>query len=367
MALDIALAASAREWPDRLHRHLLDHGGGRVVTRVMGPEQATESEFDLLLIDDICSFLTPRLVAMVKQSGSEVIGVFSPADGSDAKRRLLECGISDVIETEAGPREFLEKAHSTLAHRTSTFEPESYPRKTALTLGVTGAPGGVGITEVAVGLSQQISSRVPTALVDADQHWPSVAQRLDLPLHPNLRTALDSVMHGSNELGRSAHDLGELMVVGGIADRGRGAPVSSSHIAMLIGSLSQTRQVVVIDLGPQDRSVPGVYGQLDTTIVVGAADPVGVSRLIRVVGELIDRGGVAEPVLVINKVPKRAFYQSEVRAEISAAYPDFPLVLLPIEDRVAASAWEGIATGRGSFSKGIVRMASLVIKAVDDR
>ena len=367
MVLDIALAASAREWPDRLHRHLLDHGGGRVVTRVMGPEQATESEFDLLLIDDICSFLTPRLVATVKQSGSEVIGVFSPADGSDAKRRLLECGISDVIETEAGPSEFLEKAHSTLAHRTSMFEPEPSTMRTALTLGVTGASAGVGITEVAVNLSRQVSSKVPTALMDADQHWPSVAQRLDLPLHPNLRTALDSVMHGSSGIDKSAHDLGELMVVGGIADRGTGAPVSSSHIAMLIDSLTKTAQVVVLDLGPHDQSIPGIYGQLDTTFVVGAADPVGVSRLIRVVAALTDRSGVNDLVLVVNKVPGRGFYVSEIRAEISAAYPDLPLILLPTEDRVAVSAWEGTATTRGSFAKGLSRMAGLVTKAVDDR
>ena len=62
---DIALAASARDWPDRLHRFLLDHGGGRVVDRIMTPDQATGSSFDVLLIDDVCSFLTPRLVSVL--------------------------------------------------------------------------------------------------------------------------------------------------------------------------------------------------------------------------------------------------------------------------------------------------------------
>ena len=117
MTPDIALAASAREWPDRLHRHLLEHGGGRVVARVMGPEQTVEATFDALLIDDVCSFLTPRLVSVIKKSGAEVVGVFSPTDGSDAKRRLLECGISDVIETDAAPEEYLEKVMAALAHR----------------------------------------------------------------------------------------------------------------------------------------------------------------------------------------------------------------------------------------------------------
>ena len=74
-APDIALAASARNWPDQLHRFVLDHGGGRIVDRVMGPDQAAETPFDILVIDDVCSFLTPRLVDVVKSRGSEVLGV----------------------------------------------------------------------------------------------------------------------------------------------------------------------------------------------------------------------------------------------------------------------------------------------------
>ena len=57
---ELALAASARGWPDQLHRFLLDHGGGRVLARVMGPEQAAHDAYEVLLIDDVCSFLTPR-------------------------------------------------------------------------------------------------------------------------------------------------------------------------------------------------------------------------------------------------------------------------------------------------------------------
>ena len=103
MGPQLALAASARDCPDRLHRFLMDHGGGRVRSRVMGPEQAMADDFDVILIDDICSFLTPRLVVRLRDSGKEVVGVFSPADGPDAKRRLLECGITDVIESDAPP------------------------------------------------------------------------------------------------------------------------------------------------------------------------------------------------------------------------------------------------------------------------
>ena len=190
-APDIALAASAREWPDRLHRHLLDHGGGRVTGRIMGPEQAADAEYDVLLIDDICSFLTPRLVSAVKERGAEVIGVFLPADGSDAKRRLLECGISDVIETQASAEEFVEHARAAIAHRVVVDDEAPAARATPFTIGITGAAGGVGISELAVNLSSLVGDRVAVSLIDADPKFPSLAQRLGAPLHPNIRSVLD--------------------------------------------------------------------------------------------------------------------------------------------------------------------------------
>ena len=94
------------------HRLAVEHG-----FKPMSADQATGQTFDVLLIDDVCSFLTPMLVTILKQSGREVIGVYLPEDGSDAKRRLLECGISDVIESGASGEEFLSKVTATLAHR----------------------------------------------------------------------------------------------------------------------------------------------------------------------------------------------------------------------------------------------------------
>ena len=78
-----------------------------MVGRVMSPDQALESSYHVVLIDDVCSFLTPGLVERVRRTGAETVGVYNPADGPDAKRRLLECGISDVVEDNATPAEFL--------------------------------------------------------------------------------------------------------------------------------------------------------------------------------------------------------------------------------------------------------------------
>ncbi len=366
MAPDIALAASAREWPDRLHRHLLDHGGGRVTTRIMEPDQAIDSPFDVLFIDDICSFLTPRLVGAVKNKGAEVIGVFLPSDGSDAKRRLLECGISDVIETEAIPEEFVDKATAAIAHRVVATERDFRKRSHGLSVGVTGAAQGVGVTELSTSLSALIARNTTVALVDADPLWPSVAQRLDLPLHPNIRTLLDASLHRSGDLGTSTQRAVDVTVVGGVADTAVATPLNGSEFSIVVDSLEQIAEIVIVDLGPLDRAISGVFSRLSTVAVVGSADPVGMTRLMKSAEVLLESVDSQRLVLVVNKAPSRPYYQAEIRAEIAKALPGLPLIVLPFDRRLTQASWEGSIPDRGAFIRAVRGVARVIMGAVDD-
>ena len=359
MTPDIALAASAREWPDRLHRHLLEHGGGRVVARVMGPDQTVEASFDALFIDDVCSFLTPRLVTGVKKSGGEVIGVFAPADGSDAKRRLLECGISDVIEMDAPPDELMEKVVSALAHRVPASV-DAPSASAGWAIGLTGVSDGVGTTEVATTLAAGLVNDLRVALVDGDPTWPSIAQRLDLPLHPNIRTALDMVAHGSGNLESATHVVGGLAVVGGVADQGAASPLSQSEVSMLFDALFDLSEVIVADLGPLQHAVRGAFRGFDTVALIGPGDPIGVARLLRSVEQLVEIVDPDSLVVVANKTPRRRYYESEIRREIQGAYPELPLVVLPFDQRLSASLWAGQVRQSGPFAKAVDRMAALI-------
>jgi MinD-like ATPase involved in chromosome partitioning or flagellar assembly len=360
---DIALAASAREWPDRLHRFLLDHGGGRIVDRVMAHDQALSSSYDVLLIDDICSFLTPRLVALLKQSGVEVVGVYVPEDGPDAKRRLLECGISDVIETEAAPEEFIEKIASTIAHR--VIPDAANPATTSvLSIGVTGASEGVGITETSVALARSLAGSTPTVLVDMDPVWPSVAQRLDLPVHPNIRTALDHALHRVDRLSDAVHVVDELMVVGGRADGGRGPAISRADVMTLVDALAALGDVLVADLGPVPSVEVGVIREFDSIILVGTGDPVGVARMIRTANELLDVGPEQSMLAVINKVPSSGYRQAESMSEVSRALPALPVFTLPFDKRVEEAAWDGLLSRRGSFAKSVRSMSDVVVRSL---
>lgn len=361
MGPQIALAASARDWPDSLHRFLMDHGGGRVRSRVMGPEQAIADDFDVILIDDICSFLTPRLIARLRESGKEVIGVFSPEDGPDAKRRLLECGITDVIESDASPEEFLTLTSATLAHRSQP--PTSDSRSVeACVIGVTGIAGS-GVTEVAIGLARDLAWREPSVLVDLNLDQPAIAQRLDLPLHPNLLTAVDLAHHDQARLGEAVQQKEELNVLVGLPpSRAGSGSLPNRDVLALVQDLSTGPfSSVVADLGSDHLSLPTKV--LDVVIVVGLASPVGLTRLIRLVDSTPppDR---AEVLAVVNRAPGGSRRADEMRVELASALGARPMMMLREDRRVGSASWDGGFVDRGHFEKSISRLGRLIQKTV---
>ena len=66
---ELGIAVSPRDWGERLHRFVADHGGARVRTRVMRPEDVLSEQFDVLVIDDLTSYLTRRLVQQAQADG----------------------------------------------------------------------------------------------------------------------------------------------------------------------------------------------------------------------------------------------------------------------------------------------------------
>ncbi len=357
MTLDpeIALAASARNWPDRFHRFLLDHGGGRVRARVMGAEQALAAEFEVLLIDDVCSFLTPRLVRRIREQGREVIGVFSPGDGPDAKRRLLECGISDVVEEDAEPEEFLRLIAATVAHR---LIHDSYHRvepRSGFRIGVRSAATGSGCTEVALALAGHLAKKGGAVLIDLDQFHPGVAQRIGIPLHPNLRTAVDLAHHDPSRLGEAIHHVEDLEVIGGVAVPALSDPVPASEISGLLEDLTASSPLV-LDLGDS-----AVASQITSrvTLLVAEASPVGITRLIRRVER--EFSAASEDLLVVvNRVPGGGRFADDVRAELAKALPDVPCALLAEDRRVGRAAWNGTLVMGGPFARRVRQIADLI-------
>ncbi|MGF1616993.1 MAG: CpaE family protein [Acidimicrobiia bacterium] len=356
MGPEIGLAASTRDWSDRFHRFLLDHGGGTVRSRIMSPAQAVSSQFDVLFIDDVCSFLNQRLVIDVRASGKSIVGVFDPSDGTDAKRRLLEAGIGDVIESDARPEEFLEIAAVTISHsappRQVTFE----SRGGGFRIGFTGPPGGVGITEIACALALDLSRRHKTALVDANPDWPSIGQRLGLPVYPNLRTGIDFVLHEPDRLEDAAQTVGALAVIPGPANPGA-VTVSAADLVALISGLGRTHSHVVVDLGHVPDPPADVLRCFDAILVVGTADPVGVTRLARTAERVANSlTPDCEMGLVVNRVEKGARERAEVVSVLAGSTPGLPVILIPEDRGIRRAARDGSAVERGRFHRSVRRL-----------
>jgi MinD-like ATPase involved in chromosome partitioning or flagellar assembly len=345
-------------WSVQLHRFLLDHGGATVKTRVMSPDQAASPEFDVLLIDDICSFLTPRLVVDLRRAGKGVIGVFAPDDGPDAKRRLLEVGISDVIESDALPPEFLQQIDSVSFHGEQSNAPHSDSRPRGFCLAVTGPQGGVGITEVAVGIATHLRPN-GVALVDLNQAWPSIDQRLGLPVHPNLRTAMDLVLHEPDRLDQSFHDLAGLHIVTGLVNPDAGT-LSGSDAVTLISELALTHRHVIVDLGPITEGASGLLlERADATLVIGLADPIGVTRLIKAFERVVARGGSQAEVGVVLNRSRSNRQEDEIIAQLGRSLGDVPVFVIPEDSGLAAAVWDGGNLRRGPFARSAQRLASL--------
>lgn len=360
MSLEIGLAASARDWSDRFHRFLLDHGGGTVRIRVMSPAEAVSSPFDVLFIDDVCSFLNQRLVIDVRASGKSIVGVFDSSDGTDAKRRLLEVGIGDVIESDASPEEFLDIAAVTISHsappREVTLEPGGGD---GFRIGLTGAPGGVGVTEVACALALDLSRRHRTALVDAHPAWPSVGQRLALPVHPNLRTAIDLVLHEPQRLEEAAQTVDGLAVIPGPAHPGV-VIFSQADLVALISGLGRAYSHVVVDLGYSPDVPAEVIRCLDAILVVGTGEPVGLTRLARTaerIATAVTRD--CEVGLIVNRVDKGLRQRSEIVSVLAGSTPGVPVVLIPEDRSIRRAVWNGSPVESGPFHRSVRRLGKI--------
>lgn len=359
MSPEIGLAASARDWSDRFHRFLLDHGGGTVRVRVMSPAEAVSSPFDVLFIDDVCSFLNQRLVIDVRASGKSIVGVFDPSDGTDAKRRLLEVGIGDVIESNASPEEFLDIAAVTISHSAPPREVTVEPGAGGYRIGLTGPPGGVGVTEVACALALDLSKRHRTVLVDANPAWPSIGQRLALPVHPNLRTAIDFVLHEPERLEDAAHTIESLAVIPGPANPGV-VTFSQADLVALISGLGQAHSHVVVDVGYSPDVPAEVIRCLNAILVVGTGDPVGLTRLARTAERIATAVTPdCEVGLVVNRVGKGLRQRSEIVSVLAGSIAGVPVVFIPEDRNLRRAVWNGSPVESGPFHRSVRRLGKV--------
>ena len=359
---EIALAASTRQWSDRLHRFILDHGGAKVTDRIMQADQLSNAVFDVLIIDDVSSVLSPGLVDSVRRKGSGVIGVFESVDEPTARRRLAECGISNVMEADADPSLFLAMVGECSSAATRTM-PRATDQKRAPIVGVTGPVAGVGVTEIATGVSWSASREASVVLVDLDPHWPSTAQRLDLAVHPNVRTTIDAILHRPAAVKESLQTVGRLSVAPGAPRRLGENTVGRPDLIMLLESMGRLFELVVLDLGPLDRVPPGLLRELDGLVIVGAPDPVGVGRLVRTVQHFHESHPSTPALALVNRCPD-GYRGAEIGSQLDSSLPPDVVHLRVCNDpRLEEASWNGHLRQSRKFRHAMDRVAGVVLES----
>ncbi|HEY2665497.1 MAG TPA: hypothetical protein VGK51_01520 [Actinomycetota bacterium] len=412
---ELAVVYSPREWANRVVRHVTDHGGGRVRLRVVDRRVCLEEEFDVLIAEDVTSFLDARLVSELRRRGRQILGVYDP-DEPTGKDRLLELGVDDVIEDRAPAEEYVRKIARILPSTprlTPKLTPPSSARSSPVRDGelaaieaslegagspghprighpvhglrgrvcaVGGPPGGCGASEVAVELARAGRRRGETSLlVDADEVVPSLAQRLGLPPIPNIRTAIDAVFHGGGRL----HDAllpvaaGGFELLAGLANPGDWPQVRPQEAAEVVAELRGLRDHVVVNVGAHTEDLARVgaadrYGvtrevlaAADVVVGVGMATPVGVARLVAWIADVVVLAPGRPVHLVVNRAPASRFVRGEVEAELLRNYAPASLTVVPLDPAVEKAAWRGELVAHGPFTRAVEGLADRVLAGND--
>lgn len=389
MTPEVAIVVSPRGWAERLHRFVADHGGARVRARILDGREAVDERYQVLVAEDLTSFLTPRLVGELHRSGRRILGVFDDAEPW-GRQRLLELGVDDAVPADAGPETLLRSIEALAVEATSDLDAEllalggdagveeaAGAREGSSVAGamtvVTGPPGGVGRTEIAIGLvAAHAAAGDRAVLVDGDDVAPSVAQRLGLSLHPNLRTATDVVEHWSGQLQDCLQTVPgtTVGVLVGLASGRDSAELRPASVVAVLRELARSHRHVVVDVGCRIEDVHGLaagqtryalarmlVAEADTVVVVGAPTPVGLARLLEWVADV--RSLSAAPLSVVfNRVPTGPYRRGELEEELHRSFVPDRLAFVPEDRRVRDAAWAGEVAGRGGFARATRELAA---------
>jgi MinD-like ATPase involved in chromosome partitioning or flagellar assembly len=285
-------------------------------------------------------------------------------------------GVDRVIAADAGPREVLEALLVLMPDATAAemgvidpWQPAARasgaPSARAQHVVVSG-PGGSGSTEIAIELARQLGVLHPTVLVDADEVSPAIATRLALPIEPNLRTAIDSVEHGSGDPSDAVIRLTDgFDVIAGLPNVHAWEQVRAMEVERVLRATETCGfSRVVVDVAASLEDVGGsrrgrhavtraVVASADRCVAVGSATPVGIARLVGWVADLRLLAPDVPLDVVVNRAPRDDRRCREIEDEIAGTFPATSITFVPSDRRVETAAWDGELVGRGAFTKAV--------------
>jgi MinD-like ATPase involved in chromosome partitioning or flagellar assembly len=252
-------------------------------------------------------------------------------------------------------------------------------------LAVWGPTGAPGRTTFAITLADELARLGRTSLlVDADVYGGTIAAELGLldespGLAAACRLAAGTRLDAASLAGLCWQLRPELRVLTGIPLATRWTELRPPALSAVLSAARGLADYTVVDCGfcletdeelsfdslapRRNGATLAVLDDADCLLVVGAADPIGVQRLVRGLAELRDAEIETPPWVVLNKV-RKGVVPGDPRQELAGALETFsgvtPAALLPY-DRASLDA--AMATGR---SLGEARPASPLRHAVGE-
>lgn len=299
--------------------------------------------------------LDGEALSRLAADGLAVVALVEPGDDA-AERRLRQLGVEEVLAAGTDARDVaaaLTRAVAAVVARRaaggdpdtgrrwadpaaalSAAEPAGEPAEpdaaigigtgTGTVLAVWGPTGAPGRTTVAVSVAAELAALGRSVvLVDADTYGGSVAQLLGLlDEAPGLASAVRAADLGTLDLDLLARTapvvLPGLRVLTGISRPERWPELRPAALDRVLAMARRLAEWTVVDCGfgieldeelTYDTAAPRRNGatvaaldQADSVLVVGAADPVGLQRLVRALGDLAELLPGRPPRVVLNRV-----------------------------------------------------------------
>lgn len=340
----VVLAVAGAGWEAAAVRALEDASDLRLVRRCVDVAEliavAQAGGVSLAAVDLSVPGLDLEAVRAVRAAGVQVVGL-GPVDRA-AALGVDRVGASDdvVAALRAVPAAEGREAGAS-APAADGADGAGSAGRLVVVWGPAGAPGR-STTALAVADALAAAGR-RCALVDADTYGGAQAQQLGLL---DEVSGLMAACRVANQ-GRPAevdthlqHVREGLDVLTGLPRPDMWVHVRAAALERVLERLRATHDVVVVDVGAcleegegpgggRDQATVTALGLADVVVAVGRADPLGLTRLVRGLHDLRERG-VDEPVVVLNQVRDAIGWSvDELAATVQRLAGVRPLVAVP--------------------------------------
>jgi MinD-like ATPase involved in chromosome partitioning or flagellar assembly len=310
-----------------------------------------------------------------------------PARWHDEAARLGALGVSSVLAPDEVATQLTDRVRLALSGRPDpsaagavadqVASPSTGRGRVVAVWGPTGAPGR---TTVAVGLAAATArSGRATLLVDADPYGGAVGQHLGVldessGLLAAARHANSGTLTADRLRAGARRVTDHLDVLTGLPRPDRWTEVRARNLAEVVHRAGEASELAVVDAGfgaevtltgsvPSPRSrdalVTSVLQEADETVVVGAAEPVGLTRLARLLVDCRQVLGDGPSHVVVNRMrPGLGWREVEIVDMVARVCPHAQVHFVPFDLEGADKAMQ---SGRSPVEAGPSRLCSALL------